>query len=129
MRYLKNGLTITIQVILLTMIYLAGVFIEKETHIPIPGNVLGMMLLFVLLEIGIVPATVIDRGADFLLRHLTLLFIPVVAGLIPWGNFILRNGLPLTAAILLSGFVALAVTGILADKVLNKDEAKEGKQC
>lgn len=129
MRYLRTGFTITVQTALLSLIYGVGVIIERKTQIPIPGNVLGMMLLFFLLETGLIPLQMVEKGADFLLRHLTLLFIPVVTALIPWGDFIRRNGAAVMAAIILSGFVALAVTGILADRALVRDEGKEEAKC
>ncbi|MBZ4653293.1 MAG: putative effector of murein hydrolase LrgA [Peptococcaceae bacterium] len=125
MKTFYQGLLLALQIALLFLVNLIGVYIEQKTHIPVPGNVIGMMLLFLLLEKGILPVAFVKKGADFLLKHLTFLFIPVVVGFMPWGKLFLNQGIPIMTAILVSVFVALAVTGMIVEHFAKTNRKKE----
>lgn len=58
-----------------------GSFLAAFLHIPLPGSVLGMILLFVLLLTGIIKLSWIEKTASFQLKHITLLFIPPMVSL------------------------------------------------
>ncbi len=77
------GITV-IQIGGLYMLYMIGSFIQQLLHIPIPGSMIGMLLLFLLLMTGIVKEKWISRGANMLLSHLTLLFIPATVGVMDY---------------------------------------------
>lgn len=49
-----------------------------------PGSILGMLILFALLNFQLVRLAWLERGATLLLRHMALLFIPVAVGLIAY---------------------------------------------
>lgn len=57
-------------------------------HIPLPGAIVGMILLFISLLTGLVKLTWIEKAAAFQLKHLTLLFIPPTVGLFLSSNFL-----------------------------------------
>ncbi|WP_099157455.1 CidA/LrgA family protein [Virgibacillus ndiopensis] len=57
-------------------------------HLPLPGSVVGMLLLFVSLITGIMKLEWIEKVSSFQLKHLTLLFIPPIAGLFISSGFI-----------------------------------------
>jgi holin-like protein len=50
--------------------------------IPIPGNILGMILLLIALLTGVVKMHQIEEISKFLLDHLTVFFIPAGVGLL-----------------------------------------------
>lgn len=55
-----------------------------NTVIPysIPGSVLGIVLLWFALHMGLVRLHWIERVADFMLKHMALLFIPAIVNVI-----------------------------------------------
>lgn len=59
-----------------------GDFLYKVVHIPIPGNILGMMLLLIGLVSGKIKLKHIETVSQFLLSHLALFFIPTSVGLL-----------------------------------------------
>ena len=64
---------------------LIGEFAVRALGVPIPGPVVGMVLLFVVLVIRKPERTAgVVRAADGLLRHLQLLFIPAGAGIVAY---------------------------------------------
>ena len=64
--------------ILILSIYFAGELVSKLLHLPIPGNIIGMILLFLLLTSNIVK---VEPLANFFLDHLAFFFIPASVGL------------------------------------------------
>lgn len=94
---------------------------------PVPGNVLGIIALFLLLCAGIVKESWISEAAPFLLRHLVFFFIPVAVGLMNWGEVFYDYGWVLLGAIVGSTALPLLVTGWLAG-ALRRKAAKEKTQ-
>lgn len=89
---------------------LAGELIVRLAGIPVPGPVLGMVLLagFFLVR-GEVPAE-LKHVASVVLRHLSLLFVPAGVGLMLHAARIEAEWLAIGAALLGSSVLTLAVT-------------------
>jgi holin-like protein len=103
---------------------LVGEVIVRLTDAPVPGPVVGMVLLFVLLQLRRSgdDATVV-RAADGLLDHLQLLFIPAGVGVIVLLDAIRDNAVPIVGAMLVSWFLGLALvawTVVALERVLKK---------
>ena len=67
--------------ILLLSIYFAGEILSKLLNLPIPGSIVGMILLFVLLTSNIIKVEKVENLANFFLDHLAFFFIPASVGL------------------------------------------------
>lgn len=79
---------------------------------PLPGSVVGMVLLFVgLLVHGRVPQG-LTRSAQALLPHMMLLFIPSVAGVMLHFERVAREWRPFLVASVVGAAVTLAVTAL-----------------
>ncbi|SFA89474.1 holin-like protein [Lentibacillus halodurans] len=50
-------------------------------HLPLSGSIVGMLLLFIFLMTGTMKLEWIDKVSSFQVKHLTVLFIPSIAGL------------------------------------------------
>lgn len=108
---------IAAQLFVLWLIFQAGEWIVARLHVPIPGNVLGMVLLFLLLSLGVVKETWLQDGAAVLNRHLAFFFIPIAVGLMQWGGLFRRDGFWLLLALGLSTLAALFATGAIAQRL------------
>ncbi|HZW82203.1 MAG TPA: CidA/LrgA family protein [Candidatus Deferrimicrobium sp.] len=115
-------LRIVLQIAFLWVIYQLGNWGVKLFHLPIPGNVLGMILLFILLLTGVIPVKLLAEGADLLLKHLAFFFIPVAVGLMEWGGLFKTSGIQLLAVILLGAAVCILVTGGISSLLARKAE-------
>jgi holin-like protein len=106
------------QIILLWLIYQFGNWVAERTYLPVPGNVLGMIILFLLLLTGIIHIEWIEEGADFLLKHLAFFFIPIAVGLMQWIGLFKLKGAQLLISIILGTAVCImvmnSVTTVLA---------------
>jgi holin-like protein len=77
-------------------------------HLPLPGSVAGMLLLWAALEARLVRLEWLERGATSLLGVLGLLFVPAGVGLVQYGGPIWLALVPVVAA---GALATLAVTG------------------
>ena len=67
--------------ILLLSIYFVSEIISKLLNLPVPGSIIGMILLFVLLTSNIIKIEKVENLANFFLDHLAFFFIPASVGL------------------------------------------------
>ena len=116
------------QTAFLTAIYWVCDQITHLTGIPIPGNVLGIIVLFILLLTGVVKESHISTAAEFLLRHLVFFFVPIAVGLMQWGSVFYDYGWVLAAAIAGSTALPLAIVGFMA-KVLHRTTGTQPQEA
>jgi holin-like protein len=100
----------------------AGELLAHALRLPFPGPVVGLVLLLVALRFEAVR-TPVAACADFLLAHLSLLFVPVGVGVMTHLGLIGEYGARMLAVIVLSTWIGLAVTA-LALRALMKPEQK-----
>lgn len=101
---------------------LIGELIVRATHLPLPGPLLGMALLFVFFVWhGAVPAS-IARASDRLFRHMMLFFIPIVSGVIAYGAQVATDWLPFAAACIVGAALTLVVTAAVLQWMLRRAE-------
>ena len=100
----------------LTLIFfcqLVGEAFVAATGLPVPGPVLGMVLLFAGLSIrGSIPKD-LDTVSGALLSNLSLLFVPAGTGGILHFQLLGQALLPLGLALVVSTLATIAVTGLL----------------
>ena len=111
---MKKNLQFLGQLAVLIAIYLVGNQIVRLTGLPVPGNVVGVVLLYALLNLGLIRLEQVQDAADFLLRHLVFFFIPVAVDLMNWGGLFYRYGLMLALAIAVSTVLTYVGTGWIA---------------
>ncbi len=96
----------------LLLCQLVGETVSTVLHLPVPGPVLGMLVLLGWLGWRRPPQDApVVRAGEGLLRHLQLLFVPAGVGVVAQ-LALLRDALPAAVGgIALSWLVGLAVTG------------------
>lgn len=97
----------------LLLFQLAGELIARGLELPVPGPVLGMVLLFAMLVLRSGVDGELQTTAQSLLQHLSLLFVPAGAGIILHLHRVADEWLPLTLSLLVSTFATLAVTALV----------------
>lgn len=98
---------------LLLTCQLGGEVIARAAGLPVPGPVIGMVILFAGLVIrGQVPDG-LERLGQGLLAHLSLLFVPAGVGVMVHLDLIASEWAPISAALIVSTLVTIAVTGLV----------------
>ena len=98
-------------------IYLLGELLAGSLNLPIPGNILGMIILFVLLCTKIVKVDNISNVTNFLLNHLAFFFIPAGVGLMTSIGIIKSTWLQLLIVCLSTTIIIIGVTGIIVQAI------------
>jgi len=88
-----------------------GELLARGLGLPLPGPVIGMLLLLVALRWPAVRQPV-GACAEFLLSHLSLLFVPVGVGVMTHLSLVSQYGVRLLAVVVLSTLAGLAVTAL-----------------
>lgn len=90
----------------------------------LPGSIIGMMLLFVSLRLGIIKAESVRPIARFLLGSMALFFIPYGVGLMVSYQVLLDNLWAIIVSGVVSTVLVVVCVGLLFQR-LNKVNKKE----
>ena len=111
-----------VQTALLTFIYVGCKWLVGAFNLPIPANVLGIIILFSLLMFGIIKEEHIQEAAGFFLKHLVFFFVPIGVGLMEWGQTFYDYGFVLILALLVSLILPFFVVGKLMQKAMKEND-------
>jgi holin-like protein len=113
---------------LLLLLQAAGESLAHAFELPLPGPVIGLVLLLLALRAEVVRETVVE-AADGLLAHLSLLFVPVGVGVITHLDVLAAYGLRLLAVVVLSTWIGMAVTAWVLARLLAAAADPEGRDA
>lgn len=109
----------------LLLYQLIGEVIVQYFGLPVPGPVLGMVLLFVTLVIrGGAPGWLKDTSAT-LLQHLSLLFVPAGAGVMVHASRIGDEWLSIVLSLIGSTAITIGVTALVLRFLLRNSRKGE----
>ncbi len=95
----------------------AGEVIARAAGLPLPGPVVGLVLLLAILLLRGGPDDALRDTSNGLLRHLSLLFVPAGVGIVTQLDALERDWLPILVAIVVSTALGLGVTGWLMQRL------------
>lgn len=109
---------------------LAGEALVRLTGVPVPGPVLGLVLLLGALSLlkpvlGGLPES-LDKVSGALLSNLSLLFVPAGVGVMVHAQRIKADWLPIAVSLMISTIVTIAV-GAAVFKLVDRALGKRGK--
>ncbi|RUS46655.1 CidA/LrgA family protein [Cohnella sp. AR92] len=112
---------------ILLLYNLIGTALHELLHVPLPGNVLGMLLLTLSLLLGWVKLRWLEESAQFLLKHMMLFFAPTIVGVIAYFSEIGGRWPLLAINLIVSMASVLLVTGWATGKLARRDDAEEAE--
>jgi holin-like protein len=99
-----------------------GEVIARWSHAPVPGPVIGLLLLMAVLVLrqrrqkpSWAP---LEQAADALLAHLSIFFVPAAVGVMLYWEPLAREGPAWIVAIVASTVAAIAVTAWVLERLL-----------
>lgn len=111
---------------LLLLCQSAGEVLARGLQLPLPGPVLGLLLLWALLALPAVRAPV-AAVAEPLLAHLSLLFVPVGVGVVAHLGLVAQYGGRIVLAVVLSTVIGMVVTALVLQALLGADDPPAGE--
>jgi holin-like protein len=113
---------------------LVGETLRDVAHVPVPGPVIGMLLLTAILivrpqsrsdtAIDPVRSPPLERVADALISRMGLLFVPAGVGVIAQASVLKTQWLPILGGMLGSTLLGLVVTALVMKRFLPESRAK-----
>jgi len=97
----------------------AGEILHLVTHVPLPGAVIGLVLLLIYLVIRRGPDPELHKVSSALLQNMTVLFLPAGVGLMTQLPALEKDLWPIGVAIAVSTILGMFVTAGLMH-VINK---------
>lgn len=109
----KDAMHQVAQIAVLLALAKAGSMLATLLQVPLPGSMLGMVLLFVLLCLRVVRLEWIEAGASLLLKHLAFFFVPIAVGLMGLGDVWRSSGLALLLILVVSAAAGILFAGLV----------------
>lgn len=106
--------------ILILSIYFAGEIISKLLNLPVPGNIVGMILLFLLLMSNIIKLEKVENLSNFFLDHLAFFFIPATVGLMVSFESLKGSIFKILLLCILTTVIVIGVTSLIVQFICNK---------
>jgi holin-like protein len=105
--------------IVLLACQLVGELVVRTLDLPLPGPILGMVLLFVLLQVRRpAPTSALVQAPRTLLRYLPLLYVPAGVGVIAYLTRLREDALAISVGLVGSWVAGLAATALVTSFVL-----------
>ena len=98
----------------------AGVWVVQKVTLPLPGNLVGMVLLYALLALGIVKLSWFEAAGSLLVRHLAFFFVPITVGLMDAGSLFAAHGVGIILTLAASAAIGIMLTGWISQLFLRK---------
>lgn len=95
----------------------------KSLKLPIPANVIGMLILFIFLMTGIIKEHHIDKANDILISNMSLLFVPATLAIMEEYKYIKDEIVPFIIVCVFMVIVIMVSTGLIAqifENIFNK---------
>jgi holin-like protein len=104
-----------LQLGLLSAFWLAGQSMVKLTGLPVPGGVVGMLVVLALFATRRLSVLSIRRGAELFIGDMVLFFVPAVLAVLDHRELLGLVGLKVLVVIAGSTLAVMGVTGLTVD--------------
>lgn len=111
---------------LIMVVLMVSQIIQTELNLPIPGTVLGMVILLGLMVFKIIPLKLVEKAADVLIRHLSIMFVPIGVGLMTVAYLMEGHILALFIVLGVSLVVVMVTTGLSVQILIRYMEGRRG---
>ncbi len=105
--------------------YLLGDFIATLFGWPIPGSVMGMLMLFVALAIRGGLNSELKTSSQALLPYLPLFIVPASVGIVNYWDLLKAEGLQLLLIIFISLLAGMPICGWIMQVLLNRQQENQ----
>ncbi|AGO57188.1 CidA/LrgA family protein [Serratia plymuthica] len=114
---LLTRLQVPVQVVLYAVLFLIADRLVKQFHLPLPANIVGMLMLLALILLRVLPLSWVRAGSRWLLAEMLLFFVPAVVAVVNYAQLLMVEGWKIFLVIAISTMLTLGVTGLVVDRV------------
>ncbi|QHM77911.1 Holin-like protein CidA [Mixta theicola] len=110
-------LQVPLQVGIYIVLFIFAQQLVSWLHLPLPANIVGMLLMLALIMLRIVPLQWVKAGGNWLLAEMLLFFVPAVVAVVNYGDLLKVEGWRICVVIALSTIMVLGATALVVDRV------------
>ena len=111
-----------VQLMIIFMISLVGEGISSVFHLPVPGIIIGLVLLFLALQFRLLRLRHISMVGNFLLANMTILFLPPAVGIMDKFQVIAPYLLPIILIVLGAIVLNVCVIAVVVQLIKTRFE-------
>ncbi len=100
---------------------LSGELINQIFSLTVPGNILGMLLIFTALKSKLLRLEIVKPVSDKLLQFLPLFFIPYAVGLMQSKSLLQEHGMIILVVMLVTTLFTILTSGFIQQSLNRKD--------
>ena len=115
--FVVQRLQVPVQVLVYAGLFVCAQYLVNWLHLPLPANLVGMLMLLALIVCRIIPLKWVRAGARWLLAEMLLFFVPAVVAVVNYTQLLMVDGWRILLVIALSTTLVLGATAWVVDKV------------
>ncbi|MEM6162527.1 CidA/LrgA family protein [Erwinia sp. P6884] len=108
---------VPLQVIFYIGFFLLAQWLVDRLHLPLPANIVGMLLLLAMIMMRLLPLKWVKAGSRWLLAEMLLFFVPAVVAVVNYTSLLRVEGWRIMLVIGISTLLVLATTALVVDRV------------
>lgn len=121
---LPHLLQLPVQILIYIGLFLFSEQLVVWLHIPLPANIVGMVLLLFLIVSHVLPLRWVKAGSNWLLAEMLLFFIPAVVAVINYGPLLRQDGVRICLVIAISTMLVLVATSLVVQRIYQFEIAR-----
>ena len=102
-----------------------GILLSKILHLPLPGTIVSLLLLFFMLQFKVLKLEKIENAGNFLLLNMTIFFMPPTVKIIDSYELLEKDLFKIIVIIIVSTFLTMGITGKVVQLMIDFKERKE----
>lgn len=99
-----------------------GEGISKLLSLPVPGTILGMLFLFISLQVKLLKLEHIEKGGSILIKNMAIFFIPPGVSLIKSLHLLEGNWIKIIFIMVTTTIISIGVTGKFIEYLIGRLE-------
>jgi holin-like protein len=115
------------QIGILCVLFYIGNFLKELLHIPLPGSIMGLLVLLILLFLKIIPVHWIQDGSGILITSLPLLLVPATVSVMNEPSLLSSKGMILFGIIIVSTIITMVLAGWCSQLIERMDQKRREK--
>ena len=104
-----------------------GEILNRVIPLPIPASIYGIVILFLSLELRIIPLDAVKETGKFLIEIMPIMFVPAAVGLLTSWNVLKTSLLEYVLITVVTTFIVMAVSGWVTQGIMRKKVSEDDK--
>lgn len=112
------------QFLIILVINFVGIIIQTLFHLPLPGTILGMLILFILLWTKVLKIESVEKVCDFLILNMIIFFLPPAVELLEYMSLLKTGFIKILILLFVTTVITMVVTGKTVEFFIKRMEKK-----